>query len=121
MSKKGTERGRKDEGGWDLPEELIQVTNYDGIDAVTANMLPLGAVCSLMRENSGDATGRYQGVFQKGAEKERADEGTNMGMDIDADIADIDIDTDTRNRHGLGVRVNEAVGSRKTLGLAGLE
>ena len=56
-------------GEWSLPEELIQATDYDGIDIITANMSLFGAVCSLMRENSGDITGRYRRLFGKICDK----------------------------------------------------
>ncbi len=47
-------------GDWECPEELIQKTNYIGIDIITSNMSLLGATWDLAKEWKADQTGRYK-------------------------------------------------------------
>ena len=61
-------------GEWEcrkeLSGELIQPTDYDGIDIITTNMSLFGATCTLMGENSGDITERYKKFLLKGTSEE---------------------------------------------------
>lgn len=47
-------------GDWKYMEELIQHTDYDGIDIVTSNMSLFGAVWNLMKEENSDLMERYK-------------------------------------------------------------
>lgn len=53
-------------GGWQNPEELIQPTDYERMDIITANMSLFGASWNLMREGESDMTGRYQRFIKAG-------------------------------------------------------
>ncbi len=57
-------------GKWEGQEGLIQATDYEGIDIITANLSLFGAVCSLMREEGANLTGRYQGFLMEGRDTE---------------------------------------------------
>lgn len=47
-------------GDWQQPEELIQQTDYDGIDIVAANMSLFGATWNLTKEESENQIERYK-------------------------------------------------------------
>lgn len=47
-------------GEWKNQEGLIQPTNYEGIDIITANMSLFGAICGLMKESGPDMIERYK-------------------------------------------------------------
>ncbi|MCI9490424.1 MAG: ParA family protein [Dorea sp.] len=47
-------------GNWERPEELIQRTDYDGIDIVTSNMSLFGAVWNLLKSGDSGLMERYQ-------------------------------------------------------------
>lgn len=53
-------------GGWQNPEELIQPTDYEGMDIITANMSMFGASWNLVREGESDMTGRYRRFIKAG-------------------------------------------------------
>lgn len=47
-------------GDWNHPEELIQPTDYDGIDIVSSNMSLFGAVWNLIKEETENLAGKYK-------------------------------------------------------------
>lgn len=47
-------------GDWENFEELIQSTDYKGMDILTANMSIFGTVWNLMKESSSEMTEKYQ-------------------------------------------------------------
>lgn len=47
-------------GDWNGAEEIIQPTDYKGIDMITANMSLFGVVWNLIKESPADMLGRYQ-------------------------------------------------------------
>ncbi len=47
-------------GEWDDPKELIQNTDYNGIDIITANMSLFGVTCILMGKSNEDIIQRYK-------------------------------------------------------------
>jgi len=47
-------------GDWQRPEELIQPTDYKGMDIITSNLSLFGAAWNLMKEEAADKTGRYK-------------------------------------------------------------
>lgn len=47
-------------GNWECPEEIIQGTDYVGIDIITANMSLFGAAWGLAKEREEGQTGRYK-------------------------------------------------------------
>ena len=49
-------------GDWQQPEELIQQTDYDGIDIVAANMSLFGATWNLTKEESENQIERYKAL-----------------------------------------------------------
>ena len=51
-------------GNWQNPKELIQPTNYDGIDIVTANMSLFGAVWNLIKGETEDLAGKYKKLME---------------------------------------------------------
>ena len=55
-------------GEWDSGKELIQNTDYDGIDIIAANMSLFGAACRLMMESGTEKTERYQRFLMGGKE-----------------------------------------------------
>ena len=55
---------------WNDPKELIQDTDYDGIDIITANMSLFGVVCLLMGERNQDIIQRYQRFLMDGQEND---------------------------------------------------
>ena len=55
---------------WNDPKELIQDTDYDGIDIITANMSLFGVVCLLMGESNQDIIQRYQRFLMDGQEND---------------------------------------------------
>ena len=61
-------------GEWEHPDEpsgeLIQSTDYDGIDIITTNMSLFGATCTLMKENNGDVTERFKKFLLEGTSKD---------------------------------------------------
>ena len=58
-------------GEWHHPKELIQPTDYDGIDIVTANMSLFGAVWNLIKGGTENLAGRYRKFIEAiGARKE---------------------------------------------------
>lgn len=48
------------DGDWQEPEELIQSTDYKGIDILTSNMSLFGAAWNLVKEENADRAGRYR-------------------------------------------------------------
>lgn len=60
-------------GEWECPEELIQHTDYDGIDIVPSNMSLFGAVWNLLKMGDRDLTEQYQRFIElvkNGGERE---------------------------------------------------
>lgn len=55
---------------WNNPKELIQNTDYDGIDIITANMSLFGVVCLLMGDSNQDVIQRYQRFLMDGQEND---------------------------------------------------
>ena len=51
-------------GNWQNPKEVIQPTNYDGIDIVTANMSLFGAVWNLIKGETEDLAGKYKKLME---------------------------------------------------------
>lgn len=49
-------------GDWESADELIQHTEYEGIDIVTANMSLFGATWNLTKEDSGNQIERYKAL-----------------------------------------------------------
>lgn len=47
-------------GDWRAPEELIQSTDYEGMDILTANLSMFGAVWNLMKEGGQEMVEKYQ-------------------------------------------------------------
>ena len=47
-------------GDWEKPEQLINHTQYQGIDLITSNMSLFGATWNLTREEDGNQTERYK-------------------------------------------------------------
>lgn len=54
------------DGGWQNPEDMIQTTDYDGIDIITANMSLFGAAWNLVKEGEQDMAERYQRFMKAG-------------------------------------------------------
>ena len=61
------------EGEWDDPKELIQNTDYDGIDIITANMSLFGAACNLTGRGGTDIFQRYKDFLMDGKEDKEDD------------------------------------------------
>lgn len=55
-------------GEWNAQKDLIQDTDYDGIDIITANMSLFGAICNLMGESNQDIIQRYKRFLMDGKE-----------------------------------------------------
>lgn len=55
---------------WNNPKELIQDTDYDGIDIITANMSLFGATCNLMGESNQNIIQRYKRFLMDGQEND---------------------------------------------------
>lgn len=51
-------------GNWEHSEELIQHTDYDGMDIVPSNMSLFGAVWNLLKSGDRDLMERYQGFME---------------------------------------------------------
>ncbi len=47
-------------GDWQRPEELIQPTDYEGIDIIASNLSLFGAAWNLMKEENDDRVRKYQ-------------------------------------------------------------
>lgn len=60
-------------GEWVHSEEIIQSTEYGGIDIVAANMSLFGATWKLTKEESGNQIGRYKKLMQLPAVKDGYD------------------------------------------------
>lgn len=60
-------------GGWVHPDEIIQQTDYEGIDIITANMSLFGAAWDLAKEESGNQAGRYKDFVERTAAGGRYD------------------------------------------------
>ena len=52
-------------GEWKNPEEIIQHTDYEGIDIITANMSLFGATWNLTREESENQLSRYEQLGER--------------------------------------------------------
>lgn len=65
-------------GDWNHPEELIQPTDYDGIDIVSSNMSLFGAVWNLIKEERENLAGKYKRFIEaiKPDEKNTAENGS---------------------------------------------
>ena len=70
-------------GNWKNPWELIQTTDYDGIDIVTANMSLFGAVWNLIKEETDNLAGKYKKFMEtiKPEEENTAENGSAAGYD----------------------------------------
>lgn len=68
---------------WQNPKELIQPTDYDGIDIVTANMSLFGAVWNLIKGETDNLAGKYKKFMEaiKPEEENTADHGSAAGYD----------------------------------------
>ena len=60
-------------GDWMDPEEVIQGTDYEGIDIITANMSLFGAVWGLTRAEGRDQLGRYRRLIEARIEHQEGD------------------------------------------------
>jgi len=60
-------------GEWQDPEELIQATDYEGIDIITANLSLFGAAWNLVREGETDMTERYRRFLKAGINNQTGD------------------------------------------------
>lgn len=60
-------------GEWQDPEELIQATDYEGIDIITANLSLFGAAWKLVREGGADMTERYRRFLRAGISNQTED------------------------------------------------
>ena len=60
-------------GGWTHTDEIIQSTDYEGIDIVASNMSLFGATWKLTKEVSGNQIGRYKKLMQLPAVKDGYD------------------------------------------------
>ncbi|MCI8582836.1 MAG: ParA family protein [Dorea sp.] len=58
-------------GDWNDAEELIQQTDYNGLDIITANMSLFGAVWNLIKESPADMLGRYRRLMDADTEDGR--------------------------------------------------
>lgn len=65
-------------GNWERPEELIQCTDYDGIDIVPSNMSLFGAVWNLLKSGDSNLMDRYQRFMElvKNSGEKRTDSST---------------------------------------------
>ena len=65
-------------GNWERPEELIQCTDYDGIDIVPSNMSLFGAVWNLLKSGDSNLMERYQRFMElvKNSGEKRTDSST---------------------------------------------
>lgn len=65
-------------GNWERPEELIQCTDYDGIDIVPSNMSLFGAVWNLLKSGDSNLMERYQRFIElvKNSGEKRTDSST---------------------------------------------
>lgn len=76
-------------GDWESADELIQHTEYEGIDIVTANMSLFGATWNLTKEDSGNQIERYKALvyatetYQKGKETVEATFGDSLPTLVD--------------------------------------
>ena len=70
-------------GNWQNPKQLIQPTDYNGIDIVAANMSLFGAVWNLIREETENLAGKYKKLMEAIEPKEgnAADHGSAAGYD----------------------------------------
>lgn len=57
-------------GDWQNPGELIQPTDYDGIDIISSNMSLFGAVWNLIKGETENIAGRYQ-IFMDAVRTEK--------------------------------------------------
>ncbi|MEY8413731.1 ParA family protein [Lachnospiraceae bacterium 62-26] len=60
-------------GEWQNLEELIQTTDYEGIDIITANLSLFGAAWKLVREGGADMTERYRRFLRAGINNQTGD------------------------------------------------
>ena len=60
-------------GDWQNPEELIQATDYEGIDIITANLSLFGTAWNLVREGETDMTERYRRFLKAGINNQTGD------------------------------------------------
>lgn len=58
-------------GEWSSAAELIQPTEYEGLDIITANMSRFGAVWNLIKESPEDMLGRYRRLMEAETEDGR--------------------------------------------------
>ncbi len=70
-------------GNWERPEELIQCTDYDGIDIVPSNMSLFGAVWNLLKSGDSNLMERYQRFMElvKNSGEKGTDSSTAGGYD----------------------------------------
>ncbi|MCI8835951.1 MAG: ParA family protein [Ruminococcus sp.] len=70
-------------GNWECPEELIQRTDYGGIDIVSSNMSLFGAVWNLLKSGDSGLMERYQRFMElvKSSGEKGADSSTAGGYD----------------------------------------
>lgn len=70
-------------GNWERPEELIQCTDYDGIDIVPSNMSLFGAVWNLLKSGDSNLMDRYQRFMElvKNSGEKGTDSSTAGGYD----------------------------------------
>ena len=70
-------------GNWERPEELIQRTDYDGIDIVPSNMSLFGAVWNLLKSGDSNLMERYQRFMElvKNSGEKGTDSSTAGGYD----------------------------------------
>lgn len=70
-------------GNWERPEELIQCTDYDGIDIVPSNMSLFGAVWNLLKSGDSNLMERYQRFMElvKNSGEKGTDSSTADGYD----------------------------------------
>ena len=68
-------------GGWQDPKEVIQKTEYEGIDIITANMSLSNASWNLIREGEQDMTERYR-RFMKAVIKSQTEDGVGKRYDF---------------------------------------
>ena len=60
-------------GEWQNLEELIQTTDYEGIDIITANLSLFGAAWNLVREGGEDMAGRFRRFLKAGINNQTGD------------------------------------------------
>ena len=75
-------------GDWISPEELIQSTDYEGIDIITSNMSLFGASWKMMAGEQRNTTKRYKSFIEAETEEQLEEQGITISNRYDYCIID---------------------------------